>query len=105
MFGFLIMGAFVARRLPTDLHEAPRRSISMVALGGAFMAIGVAFMYLALSKAPVVVVSPVFALNSFVSLALVHVFLQRLERISRQLVVGTMLLVLGVIGVIVGSQL
>jgi drug/metabolite transporter (DMT)-like permease len=105
MFGFLIMGPFVARRLPSDLREASRRSFLMVALGGAFMAIGVALLYLALSKAPVVVVSPVFALNALVSLVLVHIFLQRLERISRQLVLGTMLLVIGVIAVIVGSQL
>jgi drug/metabolite transporter (DMT)-like permease len=105
LFGFLFMGVFVVRRLPNDLRTAPSRSILMVSVGGILMAIGVALLYLALSKAPVVIVSPVFALNAFVSLALAHIFLQRLERVSRQLVLGTMIVVLGVTAVIVGAQI
>lgn len=105
LFGFIVMGAFVAHRLPGDLRRAPRRSTLLVALGGICMSTGVAMLYLALSKAPVVVVSPVFALNPFVSMVLAHLFLQRLERITRELVIGTALIIAGVIGVMAGTQL
>ena len=105
LFGFVVMGAFVAHRLPGDLRRAPRRSTLLVALGGVCMSTGVAMLYLALSKAPVVVVSPVFALNPFVSMVLIHLFLQRLERITPELMVGTALVIAGVIGVMAGTQL
>ena len=84
---------------------APGRAIGLVAIGGVFMSTGVATLYLALSKAPVVVVSPVFALNPFVSMVLAHYFLQRLERITLPLVLGTSFAVGGVIAVIIGTQL
>ena len=69
------------------------------------MSSGVSFLYLALSKAPVIVVSPVFALNPVVALVLAHFFLQRLERITLPLVLGTFFAVGGVVTVIVGTQL
>ena len=68
------------------------------------MAMGVSMLYLALSKAPVVVVSPMFALTSFVGLILAHFFLRRLERITLLLIVGTVLVVMGVVAVIVGVE-
>lgn len=105
LFGWLFMGLLVVRRLPGDLRAAPRRSTLLVAAGGVFMSTGVSLLYLALSKAPVVVVSPVFALNAFVSMVLVHIFLQRLERITPQIIIGTVLVVLGVVAVIVGTQI
>ena len=55
-----------------------------------------ALLYFALSKAPVVVISPVVAISPLVSLALAHLFLQRLEKITVRTVVGTLLVVLGV---------
>ena len=105
LFGSLVMGAFVVRKLPRDLRAAPGRAIGLVAVGGVFMSTGVATLYLALSKAPVVVVSPVFALNPFVSMVLAHYFLQRLERITFPLVAGTALVVAGVVAVMLGTQL
>ena len=104
LFGFLIMGAFVVKRLPGDLRRASRRSTLFVALGGLSMAMGVSMLYLALSKAPVVVVSPMFALTSLVGLILAHFFLRRLERITLLLIVGTVLVVMGVAAVIVGVE-
>ncbi len=105
LIGFIVMGLFSSRSIPVMLRDAPRRALLSVAVGGLFMSSGVAFLYLALSKAPVVVVSPVFALNPVVALVLAHFFLQRLERITVPLVLGTMFAVGGVITVIIGTQL
>lgn len=105
LVGFIVMGLFSSRSIPVMLREAPRRALLSVALGGLFMSSGVAFLYLALSRAPVVIVSPVFALNPVVALVLAHFFLQRLERITLPLVLGTLFAVGGVVTVIVGTQL
>ena len=103
LIGFIVMGLFAAPSIPGALR-APRRALLFVALGGLAMSTGVSLLYLALSRAPVVVVSPVFALNAFVALVLAHFFLQRLERITPMLVLGTVFVVAGVVAVIVGAE-
>lgn len=103
LIGFIVMGLFAAPSIPGALR-APRRALLFVALGGLAMSTGVSLLYLALSRAPVVVVSPVFALNTFVALVLAHFFLQRLERITPMLVLGTVFVVAGVVAVIVGAE-
>ena len=105
LIGFIVMGLFSAKSIPDMLRNAPRRALLSVALGGLFMSSGVAFLYIALSKAPVIVVSPVFALNPVVSLVLAHFFLQRLERITLPLILGTLFAVSGVIAVVIGTQI
>ena len=105
LVGFIVMGLLSAGSIPGMVRHAPRRSLLLVALGGASMSTGVAFLYLALSKAPVIVVSPVFSLTAVVSLVLAHVFLQRLERITLPLALGTFFAVGGVVVVIIGTQL
>lgn len=103
LIGFIVMGLFAAPSVPTALR-APRRALAFVAMGGLAMSTGVSLLYLALSLAPVVVVSPVFALNAFVALVLAHFFLQRLERVTPPLVIGTVLVVAGVVAVILGAD-
>ena len=105
LVGFIVMGLFSSRSIPVMLRDAPRRALLSVAVGGLFMSSGVAFLYLALSKAPVIVVSPVFALNPVVALVLAHFFLQRLERVTLPLVLGTFFAVGGVVTVIIGTQI
>ena len=103
LVGFIVMGLFAAPSIPGALR-APRRALLFIALGGIAMSTGVSLLYLALSRAPVVVVSPVFALNAFVALVLAHFFLQRLERITPPLVLGTVFVVAGVVAVIIGAE-
>lgn len=103
LVGFIVMGLFAAPSVPTALR-APRRALAFVAMGGLAMSTGVSLLYLALSRASVVVVSPVFALNAFVALVLAHFFLQRLERVTPPLVIGTVFVVAGVVAVILGAD-
>ena len=99
------MGLLASKNIPRDLKSAPLFSSGLVALSGILMGVGVSILYFALSKAPAVVVSPVFGLNVFVSMIIVRLFLQKLEKVNAQLVLGSLLVVGGVAAVIVGSQI
>ncbi len=96
-FGTLVLGVFIARRIPTDIRVSPPKPLLLVTIGGMMMSIGVIILYYSLTKAPVAVVAPIFSLNPLVTMLLVHFFLQRLERISRRLVLGATLTVAGVV--------
>jgi len=85
------------RHIPGDLRTSSRRGFLWFGLSGIASAGGVTFLYFALSNAPVVVVSPVAAINPLITLTLAHIFLKKLERITKKTIMGTMLVVLGVI--------
>ena len=62
-----------------------------------------ASLFQALSRAPVTVVSPIYAFNPVITLILAHLFLKRLEVLDFLLAAGTMISVVGVILVILGA--
>ncbi|MBT99238.1 MAG: hypothetical protein CL902_11510 [Dehalococcoidia bacterium] len=80
-------------------------SLRFVALAGLASGIAVNALYFAVQKADVVVISPIVASSPMVTLLLAHIFLARLENVTRRLVAGTLMAVTGVILVVVGSQL
>lgn len=100
-FGMLILFGMSFRNLGKDLR-APRSALFMMALAGIASSFGVFFMFSALSKAPVTLASPIGALNPLVAMALTHIFLQRLERVTPRMIAGAALVVVGVILVILG---
>ena len=97
LFGFGYVSLMFHRHIPHDLRTSSRRGFLWFGLSGIASAYGVTFLYFALSNAPVVVVSPVAAINPLITLTLAHIFLQRLERITKRTILGTLLVVLGVI--------
>jgi drug/metabolite transporter (DMT)-like permease len=97
LFGFGYLSLMFYRHIPNDLHTSPRRGFLWFGLSGIASAAGVSFLYFALSNAPVVVVSPVAAINPLITLTLAHIFLQRLERITKRTILGTLLVVLGIV--------
>ena len=80
-------------------------SLRFVALAGLASGIAVNALYFAVQKADVVVISPIVASSPIVTLLLAHIFLARLENVTRGLVAGTLMAVSGVILVVLGSQL
>ena len=80
-------------------------SLRFVALAGLASGVAVNALYFAVQKADVVVVSPIVASSPLVTLLLAHLFLTRLETITKRLATGTVMAVSGVILVVVGSQL
>ena len=61
-------------------------------------------LFWALTEAPVVVVSPITGINPLVAILLAHVFLQRLEHVTKRTIVGGILVVAGVALVAIGRS-
>ena len=101
-FGGMMIGPLVARDLPqivrTSKWAVLMFSCSGLAAGGAVIAL-----YSSLQRADVVVITPVVAVSPLITLILARVFLQRLERLSLRVVLGTFLVVGGTALVIVGD--
>lgn len=102
MAGMVILAVVTHRGIIKDRH-APRRALLMMVLAGLATTAGVTFNLLALSRAPVVIVAPVSSITPLVSLALAHIFLQRLERVTPRMWLGAALVVAGVATIAVGS--
>ncbi len=76
-----------------------------VALAGVASGIAVISLYFAVQRADVVVISPIVSSSPLITLLLAHLFLARLERVTKRLVLGAVLTVGGVVLVVLGSQL
>ena len=97
LFGFAYVSVMFHRHIPRDLATSPRKGLAWFALSGICSSIGVLLLYLALDNAPLVVVSPVVAINPLITLVLTHLFLRNLERITLRTMLGSGLVVLGVL--------
>ncbi len=102
MAGMVILAVVTHRGIIKD-RRAPRRAFLLMVLAGLATSAGVTFNLLALSRAPVVIVAPVSSITPLVSLALAHIFLQRLERVTLRIWLGAALVVAGVVIIAVGS--
>lgn len=96
VFGALILGIMAAPTI-AQIPQSPRKSIMFICLSGLFATIGITLLYSALGVAPVVVVSPVASLTPLFALLFSRLFLERLEKITRQIVLGTVLVLTGII--------
>jgi len=102
LFGLIVLTTLSQNTIKQD-RRAPMRGFIFMALAGLTASVGVGFNYSALGIAPVVIVAPVSAASPLISLALAHLFLQRLEKITFRIWMGTLLVVGGVILVTLGS--
>ena len=101
--GAVILTIALHRQVAKSIQTAPKNYILICALAGIFQGIAVASLFQALSRAPVTVVSPIYAFTPVITLILSHIFLKRLEAVDLLLAAGTMISVLGVILVILGA--
>ena len=101
--GAVILTIVLHRQVATSLKTDPKNYLLICALAGIFQGIAVASLFQALSRAPVTVVSPIYAFNPVFTLILSHIFLKRLEAVDLLLATGTMISVGGVILVILGA--
>ena len=99
MVGLFFLGL---RDMPRDLRS-PRGALVLVLLSGILASLGFLCLFIALSKAPVVVVAPVSAVSPLMSVALSQIFLRSLERATWRTVLGALLIVIGVAFVLLGS--
>jgi drug/metabolite transporter, DME family len=103
-FGGWVMMLVSARSMPKHVR-APLRYFGFIVAAGVTSGGAVALLVSALSKAPVAVVTPVASLNPIFTLTMAHLFLQRLERVTLRVVLGTAMALSGVLMVILGSTL
>jgi drug/metabolite transporter (DMT)-like permease len=103
-FGTVFLLPLCVRDVP-ELKRAPAEDIWFIVLSGTLQGLGVYFMMVALSRAPVVVASPISSLSPLVALVLAHFMLKRMERITPRIIVGTVLAVAGVVLVVLGRNL
>lgn len=105
-FGTLGVALLNARDFRTTLRsDGLGRGIFLFTLAGLTGSGGVVLHYIALSQAPVVVVSPVLGVNPLVTLLCAAFFLRGLEHISLRLVAGSLLVVAGVVCIALATTL
>ena len=103
IFGSVLLFLLTYRDVINSFRRLPGRYLAICCLSGVILGLAVASLFQALSRAPVTVVSPINASSPLFTLLLAHIFLQRLERITPLLVVGTLLSVGGVVLVVLGA--
>jgi drug/metabolite transporter, DME family len=103
-FGMLVLAPLAGRGALAGLKTA-RVGIGFVALSGLAASLGVISLYFALVRSQVVVVAPIASISPLVTLLMAHLFLDKLERVTRWLLVGTTLAVSGVALVIIGNAM
>ncbi len=96
LFGTLVMLVVLPGMSHRDFKGTPRRSYVYIALAGLSGVWGVAFYHLALLEAPVTLVTPVSSAYPLMAIAMVHFFMQRLERVTLRTLLGSALVVAGI---------
>ena len=104
VLGSLPLLLLTQRHLAGDVANVPRRAWVMMALAGLASAWGVTFMFLAVSKAPVVLVAPIGGVYPLFVIILMYLFLKRSERITWQTILGAVLVVGGVAVITLGRE-
>jgi len=100
--GLAIIGA---RRLDrTSLTQNTKPTVFLV-LAGVMAALGIVASFFALDMAPVVIVSPLQSTSPLFALLGAYLFLGHLEKITLRLVVGSFLVVFGVILITLGRAI
>lgn len=103
LVGLLVILGLWYRRDPRDVLDAPRASYVFFAGSGLLNATALLALFEALGRGPVVVVDPLSSPTSIFAIAFTFLFLRKIERVTRWLWLGALLVVAGVI-LITGSQ-
>lgn len=105
LFGIFLLAPVAGRSTFISLRALgnERRTVIFAALSGLSSAVAVISLYYALQREDVVVVSPITAAYPLMVLVIARLFISNLERITKQVVAGTLLTICGVIVVVIGS--
>ncbi len=105
VIGGAILFAFIHRGVINSIRNQPTRYVAICCLAGLLQGMAVASLFHAFSRAPVTIVTPIYASQPIIALALASVFLRQLESVDWLLAAGTVLSVAGVIMVILGATM
>jgi drug/metabolite transporter (DMT)-like permease len=105
VIGGAILFAIIHRSVINSLRNLPLRYVGICCLAGLLQGMAVASLFHALSRADVTIVTPIYASQPIIALALASVFLRQLESVDWLLAAGTVLSVAGVVMVILGATM
>ncbi len=100
--GTIILALIDTRNLGRANLAQNKKPTVFLLISGVAAGLGVVASFFAFSIAPVVVVSPLESISPLFTLLWSHLFLAHLERITPKLVLGSILVILGVILVTIG---
>ena len=81
----------------TIIAGIDKRVLTILLISGVFQSTAQIFRFLAFSVAPVVIVSPISNATSIFTLVMGHIFIPKLEKINRMVVLAVLLVVVGVV--------
>jgi DME family drug/metabolite transporter len=102
-FGMIGMFAIGLKDLRHDL-KSPRQAQVFIVISGIFSSIGVLFLFLALDRSPIVVVTPIAATTPLIAIVFSIVFLRSLEKVTLRVILGAILVVVGIALVVLGRS-
>lgn len=100
-----VLGGYVLARNRDALTEPPRRTYRYFVASGLITAVALLSMFAAFDRGRVAVVDPITALAPLFTTVFAYVFLSDLERVTRGIVAGVVLVVVGVVFIVGGEGL
>ena len=104
IFGMLVLAVLSAKNMTRD-RGSSRRSFVWSGLSGLAAGGGIALMFLAMSKAPVVVVAPIISVNPLTVILFGQIFIRDMEPLTPRILVGAVLVVVGVVIISLGRNI
>lgn len=98
---FVVLAGYAVAGSRGDVLRAPRRTYAYFVGSGTLTAVALLSLYAALQRGTVVIVDPISATAPLFTTVFAGVFLSDLERVTRGVVVGAALVVLGVVTITV----
>ncbi len=102
-FGTIMFGPVLAIDLPRAIRVS-KRALAMFAISGVGSGAAIVALSFALEKGDVTVVAPIVSTSPLITLFLVRLFLERLEKVTLRMVLGVLLVVAGTVLVVVGNS-
>jgi len=103
MFGALFVTLLFNQSAARDILRAPKKSWLFMALSGVGIAWGLTFMFFALNRSQVVLVSPLLNISSLITLGMSYLFLRQLEKVTVWLVIGSLMVIAGAAAITIGA--
>lgn len=99
------LGGYVLLRKRDALTDPPRHTYRYFAVSGGLTAVALLSMFAAFDRGPVAVVDPITALSPLFTTVFAYFLLRDIERVTRGIVAGVVLVVVGVALIVGGQQL
>ena len=102
-FGSIVLAILVRKEIKS-ITTAGFKSIIFMSLAGIAGSFAITIFFWGVQLGSLTTVAPLIALQALVAMTLTHIFLQKLERITPRIFVGTVLVAVGIALIIITSN-